>query len=85
MIWKDWKSALMMVRPEIVISWQRHRFKRYWRRLSQSKAPGRPSVSAEIRNWVRTMAAANPLWGAPRIHGELLNSDLRFPNEPSRD
>jgi len=71
-IWKDWKSALMIVRPETVISWQRKRFNRYWWRLSQPKGPGRPRLSAEIRNLITTMAAANPLWGAPRIHGELL-------------
>ena len=71
-IWKNWKSALVIVRPETVISWQRKRFKRYWWRLSQAKGPGRPPMSAEIRKLVRTMAAANVLWGAPRIHGELL-------------
>jgi transposase InsO family protein len=71
-IWKDWKSALVIVRPETVIGWQRRRFKQYWRRLSQSNGPGRPVVGIEIRNLVKSMAAANPLWGAPRIHGELL-------------
>src|SRR5262245_54197060 len=72
MIWKDWKSALVVVRPETVISWQRNRFKRYWRQLSHPKNPGRTPISAEIRTLIRTMAGANPLWGAPRIHGELL-------------
>ena len=71
-IWKNWKSALVIVRPETVISWQRKRFKRYWRTLSQSKERGRPGVSREIQQLVQTMAAANPLWGAPRVHGELL-------------
>src|SRR5438270_5794854 len=71
-IWKNWKSVLAIVRPETVISWQRKRFKRYWWRLSQAKGPGRPPMSTEIRKLVRTMAAANVLWGAPRIHGELL-------------
>ena len=71
-IWKDWKSALVIVRPETVISWQQKRFKRYWWRLSQSKGPGRPRVSSEIRTLISNMAAANPLWGAPRVHGELL-------------
>jgi len=70
--WTDWKSALVIVRPETVISWQRRRFKRYWWRLSQRKGPGRPPISREIQKLVRSMAAANPLWGAPRIHGELL-------------
>src|SRR2546422_4686670 len=69
---KDWKSALVIVRPETVISWHRNRFKRYWRQLSQPKGPGRPRVTSETRKLVRTMAAANPLWGAPRVHGELL-------------
>ena len=71
-IWKEWRSALVIVRPETVIGWQRIRFKRYWWRLSQSNGPARPRVSMEIRNLVKSMAAANPLWGAPRIHGELL-------------
>jgi len=70
-IWKEWRSALMIVRPETVIGWQRRRFKRYWTRLSQSNGPGRPSVSEELRRLVRCMANANSVWGAPRIHGEL--------------
>jgi hypothetical protein len=64
-VWKEWKSALVIVRPETVISWQRNRFKRYCWRLSQGKGPGRPRLNSEIRNLIKTMAAANPLWGAP--------------------
>jgi putative transposase len=71
-IWKEWKSLLVIVRPETVISWQRRRFKRYWWKLSQSKEPGRPRVNSEIRKLVQPMAAGNLLWGAPRVHGELL-------------
>jgi putative transposase len=71
-IWKDWRTALVIVQPETVIAWQRKRFKRYWWSLSQPKGPGRPRASLEIRKLVRTMATANPLWGAPRVHGELL-------------
>ncbi len=71
-LWKDWRSAVEFVQPQTVIGWQRKRFKRYWRRLSQPKRPGRPRVYLNIRKLVRTMAAANPVWGAPRIHGELL-------------
>src|SRR5215471_18565667 len=70
-LWKDWRSALVFVQPETVTGWHRRRFKRYWRRLSQSKGPGRPRVDSEICKLVRTMAGANPIWGAPRIHGEL--------------
>src|SRR5215472_2150132 len=42
MIWEDWKSALVIVQPETVVSWHRNRFKRYWRQLSRPKMPGRP-------------------------------------------
>src|SRR6516162_6773629 len=71
-LWTDWGAALVFVQPDTVTGWQRKRFKRYWWRLSQSKGPGRPRVDSEIRKLVRTMTGANPIWGAPRIHGELL-------------
>src|SRR5215831_5526957 len=71
-IWKQWRTALVIVQPATVVTWQRRRFKQYWWKLSQRKSPGRPSVSAEVRQLVQTMAAANITWGAPRIHGELL-------------
>src|SRR5215470_3328347 len=71
-LWKDWRTALIFVQPETVTEWQRNRFKRYWRQLSQRKGPGRPRVSSEIRKLIKAMATANPTWGAPRIHGELL-------------
>src|SRR5438093_9571032 len=70
-IWKKWRTALVIVQPATVVSWQRRRFRQYWWKLSQKKGPGRPAVSAE-QKLVRTMAAANVTWGAPRIHGELL-------------
>src|SRR5438128_7633160 len=71
-VWKEWKSALVIVRPETVLDWQRRRFRRYWSQLSQHKNPGRPRTNADIRKLVRTMAQANVISGAPRIHGELL-------------
>ena len=71
-VWKEWRSALMIVRPETVLDWQRRRFRRYWCRLSQHKNPGRPRTNADIRKLVKTMAETNVGWGAPRIHGELL-------------
>ena len=70
--WREWRSALVIVRPETVLDWQRKRFRRYWSRLSQHKNPGRPRTHADIRKLVKTMAEANVGWGAPRIHGELL-------------
>jgi len=65
------RDALAVVRPETVLRWHRAGFRSYWRWKS-SRRPGRPVVPAEIRQLIREMSIANPLWGAPRIHGELL-------------
>ena len=71
MAWPGWKSALVVVRPATVIAWHRRGFAWYWTRQSRPRG-GRPEIDADIRRLVREMAVANPLWGAPRIHGELL-------------
>jgi transposase InsO family protein len=64
-------DALAIVRPETVIRWHRAGFRSFWRWKSRRRG-GRPKVSLDIRNLIRDMSLANPLWGAPRIHGELL-------------
>jgi transposase InsO family protein len=64
-------EALKIITPETVIRWHRTGFQAYWRRKSRPLG-GRPKTSAEIRQLVREMSLANPFWGAPRIHGELL-------------
>ncbi len=69
--WKDWQRALAIVRPETVVAWHRQGFRLFWSRISRHK-DGRPEASPAIRALILEMAAANPLWGAPRIHGELL-------------
>jgi transposase len=57
---------------DTVVRWQRERFRRYWSNLSKKAAlRGRPPITTEIRKLIRTLAEANPLWRAPRIHGEL--------------
>ena len=71
-VWPAWRQALVIVAPDTVLSWQRRRFYRRWATLSGRAAAGRPPVDAAVRVLARRMAAANPLWGAPRIHGELL-------------
>jgi putative transposase len=71
-VWAGWRQALVLVSPDTVLRWQRRRFRDHWSRLSGRRAVGRPPVHAEIRALVARMATANPLWGAPRIHGELL-------------
>ena len=67
----DWKSALAVVRPATVIDWHRRALAWFWTRRSPFLG-GRPRIDAELRRLVREMADANPLWGAARIHGELL-------------
>jgi putative transposase len=72
-LWKDWRRALVVVHPDAVMRWQRERFRRYWDQLSNRPGKiGRPPISLQIRRLIRTLAEANPLWRAPRIHGELL-------------
>ena len=66
----------MIVTPDTVLRWQRRRFREYWIKLSGRPNGGRPSVNAEIKVLVTRMVAANPLWGARRIHGELLKLGL---------
>jgi hypothetical protein len=65
------REALAIVRPDTVVRWHRAGFRLFWHWKSRSR-PGRPGVPAEIRQLIRQMSVANPLWGAPRIHGELL-------------
>ncbi len=71
-LWEGWSEALIIVKPETVVSWHRAGFQRFWRWRSQGRRPGQPQVNAQIRQLIRRMKAENPTWGAPRIHGELL-------------
>ena len=71
-VWVGWRQSLVIVTPDTVLRWQRRRFRRYWTQLSGGSTGGRPPVNAEIKALVTRMATANPLWGAPRIHGEIL-------------
>ncbi|MEO5378998.1 MAG: integrase core domain-containing protein [Magnetococcus sp. DMHC-6] len=71
-IWKGWRASLVIVKPETVIHWHREGFRLFWKWKSRKKRPGRPLVTKEIRDLIRKMSLENSLWGAPRIHGELL-------------
>jgi hypothetical protein len=64
-------SALTIVRPETLVRWHRAGFRRYWRWKSRSSG-GRPQIDTELRVLIRRISIENPLWGAPRVHGELL-------------
>ena len=74
-LWKNWRSSLQVVRPETVVRWHRQGFRRYWAWKSRHRR-GRPAIGTEVRDLIRRMSRANPLWGAPRIHGELLKLGL---------
>ncbi|NOX94103.1 MAG: helix-turn-helix domain-containing protein [Alphaproteobacteria bacterium] len=63
-------NAIQIVHPETVIRWHRMGFRALWRWKSRRRG-GRPKISKETRDLIREMSVANPLWGAPRIHGEL--------------
>ncbi len=70
-LWSGWPDGVSIVQPATVIRWQRSGFKIFWTWKSRRNGPGRPAVAPEIRALIRQMSKANPLWGAPRIHGEL--------------
>jgi putative transposase len=67
--WSDWRPALVLVKPATVLAWHRRGFRLFW--TWKSHRPGRRTTTPDIRALIRRMATANPLWGAPRIHGEL--------------
>jgi transposase InsO family protein len=68
--WSRWREPLHIVSPDTVVSWHRSWFRWVWRRHS-AKRVGRPGTPAHVVKLIQEMALANPLWGAPRIHGEL--------------
>jgi hypothetical protein len=70
-------TALTIVKPDTVIRWHRAGFRSYWRWKPRRRC-GLPTVPLEIRRLIREMSIANPLWGAPRIHGELLKLGIEI-------
>jgi putative transposase len=76
-LWTGWRTAVVIVKPETVIAWHRRGFRLWWAWKSRRRI-GRPTVAADVRTLIRTMAEANPRWGAPRIHGELLKLGIEI-------
>jgi hypothetical protein len=64
-------QVLTIIRPETLVRWHRAGFRRYWRWRSRPLG-GRPQIETELRALIQRLSVENPLWGAPRIHGELL-------------
>jgi hypothetical protein len=71
-VWDGWKICLSLVQPSTVIRWHRAGFRLFWRWKSRPRKTGRKTIAPAIIALIREMNRANPLWGAPRIHGELL-------------
>jgi hypothetical protein len=75
-------QVLAVVRPETLVHWHRAGFRRYWRWRSRSRG-GRPPIETDLRGLIQRMNRENPLWGSPRIHGELLKLGFVSPSRPS--
>lgn len=92
----NWREVLVIVKPETVVGWHRKGFRLFWTWKSRRRRDGRPTVSREVRDLIHRMSRENPLWGAPRIHGELLKLGIdvsqatvskymkNFPRPPSQ-
>jgi putative transposase len=70
-IWPNLLDLSQVVKPETILRWHRSGFKAFWRWKSRHRA-GRPKIDRELRDLIQRMSRENPLWGASRIHGELL-------------
>ena len=77
-IWQRWREFLIVAKPETVVRWHRKGFALYWTCLSEHGAAGRPRTGKDIRELICKMANANPTWGSPRIHGELLKLGIKI-------
>jgi hypothetical protein len=75
-LWPQIIDAMVLVKPATLVQWHRKGVRFYWR--WRSRRPGRPKIGTEIRDLIRRMCKANPLWGGPRIHGELLKLDTKI-------
>lgn len=70
-LWPKLLGTIRVVEPATILRWHRAGFRTYWRWKSRKRAE-RPRIDRELRDLIRKMSRENPLWGAPRLHGELL-------------
>src|SRR6516164_3846385 len=70
-VWRGWRGAVQIVQPATVVAWHRRLFAWQWRWRSTRSRLGRPPIAVDVRALIQKMHRANPLWGAPHIHGEL--------------
>jgi transposase InsO family protein len=76
--WQDWKSGAFLLKASTVVGWHRKGFGLFWTWKIRRRKPGRPVVPKDVRELIRTMSRDNPLWGAPRIYGELLKLGIEI-------
>jgi putative transposase len=77
-VWQDWKSGVFIIKASTVLGWHRKGFRLFWTWKIRRGKLGRPTVPKQVRELIRTMSRENPLWGAPRIHGELLKLGIEI-------
>jgi len=77
-LWSRCLDAVAIVKPETVVRWHRLGFRAFWSWKSHPRGPGRPSVPSDIKNLIKRISRDNVLWGAPRIHGELLKLGIEI-------
>ncbi len=71
-LWPGCVDTLRIFKPDTLVGWHRRGFQLYWTWRSRSHRGGRPSIPQDVRDLIRRISQDNPLWGAPRVHGELL-------------
>ena len=77
-LWSRWADVLVVVKPDTVVRWHRTGFRLFWRWKSRARGPAKGDVSQEVRKLIWQMAKSNPLWGAPKIHGEILKLGINI-------
>jgi len=77
-VWTGWREVVQIVTPDTVVAWHRKGFALYWRWRSRPRGTGRPPIAKDVRDLIRQMQKANPLWGAPWIHAELLKLGIEI-------
>ncbi|MGB5408965.1 MAG: helix-turn-helix domain-containing protein, partial [Thiogranum sp.] len=70
-LWPGCLETLVVFKADTLVRWHRKGFRLYWTRKSRRSGGGRPTISPETRDLIRRLSQENPLWGAPRVHGEL--------------
>jgi putative transposase len=77
-VWQDWRSGVFIIKASTVLGWHSNAFRLFWTWKIRRGKVGRPAVPKEVRQLIRTMSRENPIWGAPRIYGELLKLGIEI-------